>query len=494
MFNRSTKLVLALGSGVLLGVPFILPTFWFTALFGAALFLVGIQSIQSSKSATVFGVIVFWVKSLFAVSWFLSTYPIEWIDLPLGVFELPVIIFYIGTVAFFLSLGGGGLALLWFLLKKRVPHFLAAALFALLWVVAEVLGSFGFSLGTLGEGSNLNSMFSFGYLGYALGIHPLLLQGAVVAGVYGLSFLGALLGFGLYTLYQKMTYQRFWLVSVSFVLVLLATAKLFIQTVPEYAGQTVVIIDTHFSSEVQKQDDGELYKQTQLTAAVSAAVALRPDYIILPEDSGYSDATISPIGSYRLFRFQSGDAPVVLIDSGRFLIEDGSTLRAIIYDGISKTAYATDKQYLVPQGEFMPKFYSVTLQLLGMGETASVVAKKLSYRPGPLATQVDFPAHIPGVLFCFESADPRGVRKLLQERIVPFVAHPISHAWFHESQILWQQQDVMLKMQALWNNVEIVSAGNMMSGALYTKRGKKITPTPVVSGESWQVSVVTLAE
>jgi apolipoprotein N-acyltransferase len=73
---------------------------------------------------------------------------------------------------------------------------------------------------------------------------------------------------------------------------------------------------------------------------------------------------------------------------------------------------------------------------------------------------------------------------------VPFIAHPTSHAWFHESKILWQQQDVMLKVQALWNDVAIVSAGNMAYGALYTKAGKKIQPTPVKTGESWQVSLV----
>jgi apolipoprotein N-acyltransferase len=478
----------------MLGVPFVLPALWFWALFGVALFLFGLQSISSSRSAAVFGVVVFWVKSLFAVSWFLSTYPIEWMDLSLGVFELPVIIFYLSTVALFLSFGGGLLAVLWQVLKVHVPTFLVPVLFALLWVGAEILGSVGFSIGTLGAGSTINGMFSFGYLGYALGVHPLLLQGAALAGVYGLSFLGAVLGFGLYVLYQRRSRQQFVLVSISFVLILVLTGVVFKNTAPSYSQKTVAIIDTQFSGALQKRVDGPWYKQTQIEEALSAALALEPDYIILPEDSRFTDAKLTPIGAYRLFRFQSGDATSIVIDSGRVPLGDAGVLRAVVYDGNQKTAHITDKQYLVPQGEFMPTFYARTLQLIGMGDTATALGKKLSYRPGPQNTQSEFPDHVPGILFCFESADPRGVRKLLAEREVPFVAHPISHAWFHQSQILWQQQDVMLKIQALWNQVSIVSAGNMMQGALYTKTGEKVIPTPVASGESWRVSVVRLQE
>lgn len=140
----------------------------------------------------------------------------------------------------------------------------------------------------------------------------------------------------------------------------------------------------------------------------------------------------------------------------------------------------------------MPYFYIATLSAFGMREAVIEINKKLAYRPGPFATQADLPELVPGILFCFESADPNGVRRLLKERELPFIAHPISHAWFHESKILWQQQDVMLKIQALWNDVPIVSAANMAKGALYTPDGKKVLPVPIASGKSWQVSLIFL--
>ena len=130
-------------------------------------------------------------------------------------------------------------------------------------------------------------------------------------------------------------------------------------------------------------------------------------------------------------------------------------------------------------------------EVFGFGDVAKKLQERFTYVPGPEPSQAQFAAHVPGILFCFESADPVAVKRLLAQRPVPFIAHPISHAWFHESELLWKQQDVMLKMQALWSGVPIVSAANMAKGALYTKEGKKILPTPKLSGESWEVSLVS---
>ena len=77
---------------------------------------------------------------------------------------------------------------------------------------------------------------------------------------------------------------------------------------------------------------------------------------------------------------------------------------------------------------------------------------------------------------------------MAKERKLPFVAHPISHAWFHSSKILWQQQDVMLRIQARWQGIPIVSAGNMMQGKLYLPNGQIDNGEIIESGDGWNIT------
>lgn len=140
----------------------------------------------------------------------------------------------------------------------------------------------------------------------------------------------------------------------------------------------------------------------------------------------------------------------------------------------------------------MPYFYQFMLSVLGERKAVVEIKNKLSNQPGPIDKQIHLPTFVPGVMFCFESADPNAVRRLLQERDVPFIVHPVSHAWFHESKILWSQLDNMLKIQAIWNNKDIISAGNMSSGALYNKKGEIHYPEIKAEGESWRVGIIKI--
>lgn len=482
-------------SGIFLGIGFVIPATWLLGFIGVAIFILALAKTTTAKQALIGGLVAWTTKSLFAISWFWSTYPITWIDLSLGKSEVLVVGLYWLTVSMFLGLGGSLVAGLWYWLKNRLPAIFGILLFPVLWVTGEVFSSLMFSLWTLGEGSTINTVFSFGYLGYLFGYHERLLLLASIGGVYLLSFtfiLLSYLGCLVLTIFPR---RKALLIISALVLVLWGSSGSVSTLASTYTtseeGTVVAIIDTRFGDEFFKREDKATYKYEQVAEAVEAALLLSPDYIVLPEDSRYTNTEITPEAAYRFFRFVSSDSEAIVIDSGRVALKPhGGAQRATIYDGISKNGWATDKQYLVPQGEFMPYFYQVTLSALGMKKAVAEIGNKLSYRPGPISSQAHLPAVVPGVLFCFESADPYAVKRLLKERAVPFIAHPISHAWFHQSQILWQQQDIMLKVQALWSNVNIVSAGNQAFGALYTKDGKKMVGSPVKAGESWQVSLV----
>jgi hypothetical protein len=48
----------------------------------------------------------------------------------------------------------------------------------------------------------------------------------------------------------------------------------------------------------------------------------------------------------------------------------------------------------------------------------------------------------------------------------------------------------MLRVQAVWNQQYIISAGNMMSGKMYTPNGAIVVPTTIATGDNWQVREV----
>lgn len=484
-------------SGVLLGVGFIFPVLWPFGLTGVAVFVYAITKTKILRSALLGGFISWTIKSLFAISWFWSTYPIEWIDLSLGVAEAPVVGIYWLTVSMFLGLGGALAAGVWWFVNKYIRNTYGLLIFPMVWVLSELFSSLMFSVWTYGDGGAINTVFSFGYIGYLMGNHPAFLELSRLGGVYILSYTASLLGYLIWLSYQAFSRTKVGavvlIVGVVLTLSSNSTSAVFTEKNNSKNPVTIAVVDTKFGGTESKSPEYGFYKHEQISEALQAALELDVDYIVLPEDSRYTATKLSADEAYRFFRFQSSDTKAIVIDSGSVPFSSSEvTLRATIYDGLSKRGWAVDKQYLVPQGEFMPYFYIATLSAFGMREAVIEINKKLAYRPGPFATQADLPELVPGILFCFESADPNGVRRLLKERELPFVAHPISHAWFHESKILWQQQDVMLKIQALWNDVPIVSAANMAKGALYTPDGKKVLPVPITSGKSWQVSLIFL--
>ncbi len=481
-----------------MGIGFLIPALWVIVFPGLIFYFIGLKQSSHLWQATLGGFTVWTVKSMLTVVWFWNTYPILWIDLGLGKAELPIIGFYWFSVSVFIGVAGIFCSsLLW-----SINHYLKGRWFLILtplvFVVSEVLGSFSFSSFLLGDHVKPNVVFSFGYLGYLLAEHEWLIQLARFGGVYLLTLVVVTGGVFLWHWLEKSNYDKKSLEMALTILVLLSFSSHLGFYKTDYnevrEGKTkVAIIDTKFGgSDYFKLDDRESYRVNQLVEALAAALAQEPDYVVMPEDSRYLSQDLSPTASYAKFRFQQSDPSAVIVEAGPVnLALGGRALRATIYDGVNKKVYATDKQYLVPQGEFMPVFYRETLNVLGYSKVARNINNKLQYRPGPYNSQADMPKIIPGILFCFASADPLGVRRLVEERELPFIAHPISHAWFNNPISMWHQFDLMLKIHALWNQVPIVSAGNMVSGALFNSNGEKITGDLMAEGDRWSVSLVS---
>lgn len=492
-FSNVKILSLYLVSGLLLGIGFVFPEVWLVVIFGIAIFFQAVTLSKKNYLLLIGGIVAWTTKMLFAIGWFWKVYPITQFDLVPSKWELVAIGGFWLFCAFVIGLSGGIFSLISaFILRNFSKRFFVLVV-PFFWLIMEVTGSYLFSFFTYGVGGTINGVFSFGYVGYLVAEHPLLLQLANLGGVYILTLTAVLVGasFWQYLYVNGLVKKTKIILGLGFLF--WVSTFLFSQS-KDFEGKTkVAIIDTDFGgSEYLHRPDREIYHEEQIREALRSALEMDVDYVVMSEYSRYLNARMSPEASYLTFRFHQADTRAVVVDAGRTpLLGTDVTLRATIYDGLAKTAYGVDKQYLVPQGEYMPLVSKFGIGLFGSKITAEKIEAGLNYRRGPLVSQKDLPSNVPGILFCFASADPLGVWKLRSERELPFVAHPISHAWFNNPTSLWLQLDTMLKVQAVWNDVPIISAGNKVAGAIYTTDGRKLVPAVQTSGEGWQVKLVS---
>jgi apolipoprotein N-acyltransferase len=481
-------------AGLLLGAGFVWPVFWWLGLVGVTR-LIYLAIHEPSWRRVLIGSLLAWTsKSALSLSWFWSVFPIAWLTVGSDWLQLLLILVWWLTAALWLGAGGVMFGSAVKLLQLYVPAAWLYAGLPLLWLAAELFGSLVFSIVTIGSGGSVTTAFSFGYIGYLLVGHDWLVQVAQWGGVYALGLLlVSLSSLTIWLIVKRQVAIRYVALSLG----LLVCTSLIPWPHNELTGQTnthtVVIIDTTFTPQDLADADSAAMRQAAQEAAMQAALVLEPDYVLLPEDARYFNQVQAPRLTQAQFKFRTNNPEVVIVDSGRVTVDERVVLQSFVYNGASHTVNQSQKRYLVPQGEFMPSLYEAGLKLFGHSEVIDAIADTLDYTVGTDTSQADFASSSPGVLFCFESVSPWGVRAIMQERgNVPFIAHPISHAWFNEPHILWQQLDSMLRVQAIWNQQYIVSAGNHVRGYAVTPAGTIVYPQSVASGDNWHVGVLTV--
>ena len=469
--------------GVLLGIGFVVPALWPLGLLGVA----GVFYKLSHQEYRWYQVWLVWfVKSLVFGSWLWAVYPLDWLGPVSSVGALVMIGIYWGTIAAALASGGVVLALLFSVFRRFVSLWVMYVVFPLLWLVAELVGSIAYSVFLYGPGGSVNIKFSMGYVGYLLGQHGVLIQLASVYGVYGLSVASVALAVGGVWLYQQM--YRYALYAAGIAVLLSSSISV---AAPNTSKHTydIAVVDTQLPYELTT---------AELTATQSDILAasreLTPDYVIFPEDHRLFDQSKDEALLQAMLAFTYHDQEAVIVDSGRVDRDTGSYLQAAIYDGVEKKLYQSQKSYLVPQGEYLPYVYAWMFTLVGQAESAVVLNERLSYNVGEQTSQSHYGTRIPAVLFCFEVFDPSGVRTAVAERstTVPFVAHVLSHAWINNSQIFEQQLQTMLQVQAIWNDVYIVSAANHAVGYTVTPTGGIWYPETKATGEYWSLGTIAI--
>lgn len=475
-----------------MGIGLIYPYAWPLGMFGVGLSIWQLSKKQKWQQRYV-GMFSAWtLKSLCAVTFFWSIYPIEWLPTEIGKASLLIIgLCWFGVGV---SLGTGGLWLVGLLhLSKylfNTSHRILALMLPFIWVVAEILGSYMFSFFSIGPGGTINSYFSFGYVGYLLAQHSILLQFAMIAGVYSLIVLAVAIAIGFLFLIKE---KRWWSVSFAVLLILVSSTMELPLPKNETTQKTVGVITTTYPVKKMFERESFTALQTIQQEAFDAAVSESPDYVLWPEDARFIDQAGGIEQSKNVFSFLNPEVETIVVDSGRVPYKDSAILQGIVFDTVTNNHEVVHKRFLVPQGEFIPSLYEFILQKLNFSSLVDDLTSLVSYRIGPLTNQGSLLAKYPGILFCFEGISPVGVRQIMNEReYTPFIAHPISHSWFHEPKEVWHQLDASLKVQAVWNQVTIVSPANNATSKVYFSDGSIKTLESDYSGRYWEVSVLDI--
>ncbi len=419
--------------------------------------------------------------------WVWSTFPIQWLAEAPVVIQLAAIGVYWVLTSSAMGISGGVFAVITRACMLNVPRTLLFV--PLLWVATEIFRSFLFSVYAFGPGSFLNMGFSYGYLGYLLAEEPHMLQLAAIAGVYGLSYIAALIGTCTFILCVHSRRTQAATVVITTVAVA-ASMLLPVVTVHEHAtlGREVIAIETYFSHRFESQEGAAQVKHEELKKAVGSALRNGPDTIILSEDAQLESAFTDTEALLLWAHAQTQKTDTVIVDSGPAVDDRGvDVLRAHMYDLRDNAAYFFDKRYLVPQGEYLSYMYRFLLSFFLSDEEMAHVEDFTRFEPGTVHDEASYPQHLPGILFCFETMVPYGVRMAQHYRYPDFIAHPISHSWFTDPFSLEYQLDAMLKVSAVWNDVPIVSAGSMTESKLFLPDGKMYLGEVLEEDLYWKV-------
>ncbi len=471
-----------IAAGLLWGLGIILPFGWLLVIIGVALYFNALIQTTTYRQLFWGSYGAFVIKYVFALWWFTTTYPLEWLGLPPGWYQYLLIGIYLIPAALTLGTAGVWVAFWYAFLRQRFVERYRGLLLVPLFVIAEYIGAFVFALYTYGPGASLGPNFTFGFVGYTAAAHKLLLSFVPYGGLLTLSVAVIAIGYMVAILYKQ---RRFSILFLIFLALLVSSQLSFLPSYIPTADNRVVTMQMLWPRGTPAENtELMLQKAQQVEAALTTASKLAPTHVILPEDARAAAGTSTEEFTRNM---KTLFPTAIIIDSGR--VEDalyGTVLRAAIYNNITDTMSSFDKQYLVPQGEYVPFVYKQVINLLPLKPETKTTIGGTSYRSGIKSKDVVVPAGTPAVLFCFESVTPWGVRSTLRNRTdVPFVAHVVSHGWFQSTPVqLWHQLDLMLMVQAVSSGLPIVQSANAAPAKVYYPDGTIFYPPlqPVAPG------------
>lgn len=478
---RTYGILLFLCAGTLIGLSFITQSLWWCALPGTVIFFLAIEQSHSLRIVIFGSFLAGFIKAGMTVVWLFDAYPADWLG---GATRLQQLI-VIGGCWFGTAIS---IALGYLFIGICIYHVQNLTLkirpfvYAVLFVLGEVIGSIAFSLYTFGTGGSVNAYFGFSQVGFTLAQHGTLKYVAILAGVYGLSFILALLAI-LSLLYVQKQNSFSKKIILGVVITAFYIGSSYVSLPSEQKTETLVAaVSTRFPSYASMTEDELLRRQRDLQSGIEVALVSGAEIVVLPEDAryGYEKPEERILASLATIPHAEN---AVVVDSFRTDISSSSVvIRGYLYDIDAQKTYITDKQYVVPMGEYLPYLHGKVVGFLD----GSFFFDAMRYVEGTKELSPETLTHVPNVLFCFESGAPYIAKRKSMTRKSMLTAHPVSHGWFHNPRTLWKQERQMLIVQALYSKTPILQAGNNAPSELYTADGEVVQGEVVDEGARYR--------
>lgn len=496
-------IALPLLSGILLGISFNYPSFWFLSLFALIpfihfLYTTTLSPPQIFLTGWLFGFIFLGIVFI----WFWHTLPLDWFGIKNPLFGIAIILFSWGPVALTLSFFIGLFAVVFHKFKRRTIF--DPLLMAFLWIFFEYFRMWGFALLTISSESLFGPHFSLGFLGYILASNYNLLQFALFGGVYTLGFIVVFINASLYQLIfvSKFRLQRkltaFFVASGVFIIFITIPFNVFNYFFTEDNNEqqktvTIAVLNTYFpsiSGFPEEENEKRFNEHKNIIESIGYS-GEDPDIIIFPESSRFIRTLMNNRRDLDTF-FDSifGGKEKLIIDSGPISNNESekSYLQIYYYNTADKKLDTYEKIFLTPYGEYMPNYMRFILTILGQKDFMEKYDTHTRYSRGDNLVSGSINNINIGTLFCSEIASPILYRKLADEQSADFLVNLSSQSWFNGSPALYRQTINVAKVRAIENNRYFVQASNFVPSFIIDNTGK------VVAESEWNKNSILYAD
>lgn len=468
-------------SGLLLGIGFVFSGFplYPLAFVGAALFIIISTKAPSQKSAFFKGWaigLIFYVLVFANIT--IGSFPIDWIGIENVVLQLFTIAVVWFLVSLAMAIGYGILG--WLIFIFKTSSWMNILTIPLLWVVCEMLSVWFFSLITFGPGTLFGGHFTLGFVGYLFANNLAVLQLASLGGVYLLSFTLVAIGTLIATWWTRTPKDKKWgrygvvLLSSIFFLIIsgIIYSNLPSSHIIEKTSDTVNVAAISRYADISFDDD-PIYWDERYIELRELITPLRDiDVLVFPEISAFLMTANYKKDNLSTTLKEINNEGVLLVDSANIIAAD-ATLRSVATYYIDNKVVTSEKQFLVPFGEYLPYLYVLPMRIFGQSEMVEEIISTRGYKPGINNKDPEINGATVAVRFCDELLSPSLYQKQVKNGATVLV-NMSSFSWFHGSNLIYKQIQNIAKVRAVENGRWYAQSGNMAPAFILDNHGRVV--------------------
>lgn len=423
--------------------------------------------------------------------WLLQSFPLDWANISSPVTSSFLVIITWLIIALTLGLFTGLWALTFRKLKNGNP-LTDALLAASLWIILEYFRTFAFSLVWSGPDSAIGAHFAIGVLGHVLAWSPIL-PIASIGGSYFLSFFIVIVNALLFSSVENFDSARirsqFENLSsrssfpITIIIVLLISSFLWHSILSQenhpFSGQnrgniSIALVHTNFSERSSENPHFEEAKFTAINQLLSQVKndEKHPELLILPEDARFL-TSLAPESRRPFFSDMLGDGEKTAIDSAHAISHGRIVPTASFYNTKTDTLATSEKQVLIPNGEYLPWITVFSLEIAGMKNVIRDFLATRGFERGDTAASVQHGPFRISTLLCSEIFSPSLLHEMPFDRS-DIIINLSSHAIFHGSALLENQTVALAKIRAVEIGIPVIVAGNMTPSLTIDPQGTLI--------------------